>query len=181
MSAFRHIKTETASAATHILRNDQIFSPEYNVYNIQISNLATTTQYSNGRVEVRFLEENGLPLANDMYEHSVKYRRGNDSILHLSGTSSSSGGYLYADTVANKGVVGANLWIFNPWDKDTHTHYIYEAGGGAYLSGAIHIMHKGGGAIKNKIRLTGISISARNESGNLEAGTKIVAYGLRRT
>ena len=42
-------------------------------------------------------------------------------------------------------------------------------------------MHKGGGAIKNKIRLTGISISARDNSGNLEAGTKIVAYGLRRT
>tara|TARA_B100001939_G_scaffold80456_1_gene68262 strand:- start:3162 stop:3710 length:549 start_codon:yes stop_codon:yes gene_type:complete len=182
MSAFRHIKTVTASAATHILRNDQIFSPEYNVYNIQISNLATTTQYSNGRVEVRFLEENGLPLANDMYEHSIKYRRGNDSILHLSGTSSSSGAYIYADTIANKGVAGANFWIFNPWDKDTHTHFIYEAGGGAYYStGGIHIMQKGGGAIKNKIRLTGISISARDESGNLEADTKISAYGLRRT
>lgn len=179
MSSLRLVRRFVAVDDVNKISIEDVFTDDFEIYNIQIRNTRAGTQRENNSQDMRLISAGGSEISSTIYDNESHFARGiTASVLEVGGASRDDFALLYHDTSGQKGNGNMNMWIFNPFQSDRYTFHIMQVSARMSYPTTTSIPHvtKSCGVLKQKSCITGFSLTNRN-SYDIEAGDFRV-YGL---
>ena len=180
MSNLRLINETTVSTPSNKIQITDVFSADYDIYCIEVSNTTAGTQRENNSMDIRLINSSGSEIATSNYDSEMLFARDfSSSFLDIGGANRDDFALLYHDTSGQNGNGNMTMYVFNPFANDKYTFQIQQtAGRMSYPSTtSTGMMSKGIGVLKQMTSITGYSFTNRN-SYNINTGTFRI-YGLR--
>lgn len=178
MSNLRLINQTTALGGTNSVNINNVFSADYDIYKITITNASSETQLDNNTMSLRLINSSGSTISSSNYDKATQYFRGYvNTSLELRNTNADNMQAIYYDIASSNGNGNATIYLFNPFLSTSYTFGIFQVSGHASISGQVPTMQKGIGVLKQTASMTGYSFFNRN-SLNIATGV-FRTYGLR--
>ena len=163
--------SESSGSSTSSYQVTDLFSSDYNIYQIEITEFQQTTTFSGG---LRFIESGGGIISTSDYEWARHSLRSYGSYVDDRSTGGSDIQYIVGSTASSPdSSTAGTIWIFNPTDTSTYTQAIFQntnwlVGNGIAGSKSIAIL-------KTTANVTGFNIYSTGTMGSI----KTKHYGLR--
>ena len=178
MSNLRLINETTALGGTNSVNINNVFSADFDIYKITISNASSETQLDNNFINLILINNSGSIISSSNYDKAIQYFRGYaNTALELKNENTDNMAAIYHDINSSNGNANATIYLFNPFSSSAYTFAIFQASGAAYISGQVPYMEKGFGVLKQTASMTGYTFINRN-SLNIATGV-FRTYGLR--
>lgn len=169
MSALRFIQTDTISSAVSTFNIENVFSNDFKVYKIVVSNITTDTtgQIFSGR----FINSSDAVQSGNDYYYATREMKSNAGFSEDRGTNQNNMQSIIGRQGDSDKGGGAILHIFNPFDDTEFTNVHSQFVG---MSGSDARCFWGGHAFRQEMSITGLQIINNN---NNFTGGKITTYG----
>jgi len=177
MSNLRLINETTALGGTNSVDVNNVFSADFDIYKITITNASSETQLDNNTMSLRLINNLGSTISSN-YDKAIQYMRGfSATYLELKATSTDNMQAIYYDIASSNGNANSTIYLFNPFLSSSYTFGIFQVAGHASIAGQVPTVQKGIGVLKQTASMTGYSFFNR-DSLNIATGT-FRTYGLR--
>lgn len=170
MSSMRLIN-ETSGSSVATLQLNDVFSSDYDVYQIQIPNGVSTGTANWSRFEM--VNTSGNKVQTASYDYSMNTLYSYTGITESRNVNDASIPYVFYNTANLTDGAGAYIWLFNPY-KSKYTWLLFSSAG--FVSGSGTIGTKGIGVVKTTDVYKGFAITRL--SGSFDDIT-VQVYGLR--
>ena len=178
MSNLRLINETSALGGTNSVDVNNVFSADYDIYKITITNASSATQQDNNTMSLRLINSSGSTISSSNYDKAIQYMRGfSATYLELKNTNADNMQAIYYDIASSNGNANATIYLFNPFLSSSYTFGIFQIAGHASIAGQVPTSQKGIGVLKQTASMTGYSFFNR-DSLNIASGT-FRTYGLR--
>lgn len=179
MSSLRLVRHFVALEDVNKISIEDVFTDDFEIYNIQIRNTRAGTQRENNSQDIRLISAGGSEISSSIYDNESHFARGvSASYLEVGSANRDDFALLYHDTASQYGNGNMNMWIFNPFQSDRYTFHIMQTSGRMSYptTTSIPLISKSCGVLKQKSCITGFTITNR-DSYDIDSGDFRV-YGL---
>jgi hypothetical protein len=177
MSNLRLINETNVSSAVNTVNITDIFSAEFDIYKIVVSDTepsgVTSTDVNNLRT--RFINSSGTVVSASSYDNAnvlMKAEASFDNDKFTNGTS-----FYGRDNIGNYTSSGSVTYIFNPFSSSSYTFMIGQGSGGYDTGNNRFRANKQIGVLKQTASITGLNFFSSNSSYSFKGLFR--TYGLR--
>ena len=174
MSNLRLIKEVSPTSGVHSVDLTDVFTNDFNIYQINVSNLIGDSTTSSG-CNLQFIASSGAVI-NTNYVVALHTMKPDAAFTEYKQTNTDKFFNAFGTVDDNPETAGASVYVFNPTKSDTYTSVIYQSS--ASFSSTMR-GYKGIGLLKQESVVTGFRVQINESAVDFDAGGSIKVFGLR--
>ena len=174
MSNLRLIKEVSPASGVHSVNLTDVFTNDFNTYQITVSNLIGDSTTASG-CNLRFINSSGTVVSTN-YIVALHTMKPDAAFTEYKQTNTDKFFNTFGTVDDNPETSGASCYVFNPTKSDTYTSVIYQSS--ASFSSTMR-GYKGIGILKQEGIVTGFQVHINESAVDFDAGGSIKVFGLR--
>ena len=174
MSNLRFIKEVSATSGVHSLEVTDVFTDDFDIYQITSSNLISDSTTASA-LNLRFITSGGSVISTN-YDYAQLGMKGEASFVENRSTTPTRIWNLFGGIDDNPESQGSSCYVFNPTNSSSYTFVVYQSAN--HPSGNLR-SYKGIGVLHQQSKITGFQAEINESAVDFDAGGSIKVFGLR--